>query len=74
MAAGSLRRERETRSNSKSREIELRIIDQENDPSNVPMDLVDIPIYNGEDRSPLANISGLVCLQGNIERGKGCRK
>lgn len=74
MTAISLREERETKSSSKSREIGWRRIDQENDLSNVPMDLVDILSCNGEDQSPLTDIFGLVCLQGKIERGKGDRK
>lgn len=38
------------------------------------MDLVEIPVYYGKDRPPLADISRKANFQGTTEKGRGCRK
>lgn len=56
------------------RKVEWKRIDQENDHINVQMELVDIPMYHSEERSPLTDISSKISFQRNTMRGKRCRK
>lgn len=55
-------------------EIERRRTDKENAKISVPIELVDIPVYQGEESTPIADISSKVSIQENTVKGKRSRK